>query len=67
MFKWLCKLDGIVKNMNIEDRANYLFIEPEDEDETKVLQKILDDKTGSISLAVSFKGEVLGLKVWKIK
>lgn len=53
--------------MTIENRANYLFIEPEDEGETKVLQKIFDDKVGEISLAVGFKGDVLGLKVWKIE
>ena len=33
--------------------------------EENTLRNIIDDNTGRVSLAVSFSGEILGLKVWK--
>lgn len=53
--------------MKIEDRTNYLLIELENESETEVLRKIFVDKVGEITMGVGFKGDILGLKVWKIK
>jgi hypothetical protein len=51
--------------MKVENTTNYIFIKPEDEKEELILRKIIDDNTGRVSLAVSFSGDILGLKVWK--